>query len=63
MFSQERRIFQGKLTVAFQYLEGLDKTIYKGHVSDRTKGNGLKTESRPKSDVRKKLFTMRVVRL
>jgi len=67
LFSVEKGRLQGDLRAAFQYLkrayrkdgEGLFARV----CSDRTRGNGPKLkESRFRLDIRKKLFTMRVVK-
>ncbi|KFO54209.1 hypothetical protein N302_00830, partial [Corvus brachyrhynchos] len=67
LFSLENRRLQGDLLVAFQYLKGIYKKDGEGLFTraciDRTRGNGLKLkESRFRLDIRKKSFTVRVVR-
>jgi len=57
----------GDLRAAFQYLKGAYKRageeLFTRTCSDRTKGNGFKLkEIRFRLDIRKKFFTMRVVR-
>ena len=67
LFSLEKRGHQGDLIAAFQCLKGAYRKAEEGLFiradSDRTRGNGFKLEKcRFRLDLRKKLFTMRVVR-
>jgi len=67
LFRLKKKRFQGHLTVAFQYLKEAYKKAGEGLFtrgrSDRTRGNGFKLkEGRFRLDIRKKFFTMRVVR-
>jgi len=67
LFSVEKSRLQEDLTAAFQYLKWAykkdgDKLISRA-CSDRTRGNGFKLkEGRFRLDIRKKFFTMRVVK-
>jgi len=67
LFSLERRRHQGDLRAAFQYRKGAYRKdgegLFTRVCSDRTRGNGFKLkEDKFRLDIRKKFFTMRVVR-
>ena len=67
MFSLEKRWLWGDLNAAFLSLKGSYKSdgerLFTWVDNDRTRGNGLKLkEDRFRLDIRKKLFTVRVVR-
>ena len=66
-FSLKKKRLWEDLIAAFQYLKGAYKKAEEGifirACSNRTKGNGFKLEdSRYRLDIRKKLFTVKVVR-
>ncbi|KFQ78503.1 hypothetical protein N337_11024, partial [Phoenicopterus ruber ruber] len=67
LFSLEKKRLTGDLIVAFQYLKGAYKKdgekLFRRACCDRTRGNGFKLkEGRYRLDIRKKFFTMRVVK-
>jgi len=67
LFSLEKRRLWGDLRAAFQYLKGAYRKdgegLFTRVCSDRTRGNVSKLkEGRFRLDIRKKLFTMRVVK-
>jgi len=67
LFSLEQSRLQGDLIAAFQYLKGAYRQAGEGLCtricSDKTRGNGCKLkEGRFRLDIRKKFFTMRVLR-
>jgi len=67
LFSLEKRRLQGDLRPAFQYLKGAYRKdgegLFTRVCSDRTRGDGSKLkEGRFRLDIRKKFFTMRVVK-
>ncbi|PKU40458.1 hypothetical protein llap_9234 [Limosa lapponica baueri] len=67
LFSLEKRRLQGDLIAAFQHLKGTYKEAGEGlftrACSDRMRGKGFKREGgRFRLGIRKKFFTMRVVR-
>ena len=67
LFSLKKRKLQGDLIVAFQYLKGACRKAEEGLFirvyGNRTWGNGFKLEEdRFRLNIRKKLFTVRVVR-
>ena len=66
-FSLERRRPQGHLIAAFQYLKRAYRKagegLFRRACSDRTRGNGFELEEgRFRLGIRKKFFTVRVVR-
>ena len=67
LFSLEKRRLQGDLIAAFQYFKRASRKDGEGRFirecSDRTRGNGFELkEGRFRLDIRKKFFTVRVVR-
>ncbi|KFP57800.1 hypothetical protein N322_12596, partial [Cariama cristata] len=67
LFSLEKRRLQGNFIEAFQYLKGAymrdGNRLFSRVCCDRTRGNGFKLKKgRFRSDIRKKFFTMRVVK-
>jgi len=68
VFSLEKTRLWGDLIVAFQYLKGAyrkdGENIFSVACCDRTRSNGFKLrEGRFRLDIRKKFFTIRVVKL
>jgi len=67
LFSLEKSRLRGDLIAAFQYLKGACKKdgdkLFSRLCCNRTKGNGFKLkEGSFRPDIRKKFFTMRVVK-
>jgi len=67
LFSLEKRRLRGHLIAAFQYLKGAysndGEGLFTRECSDRMRNNSIKLkESRFRSEIRKKFFTLRVAR-
>jgi len=66
LFSLEKSRLQGDLVAAFQYLKGAYKKdgdrIFSRACCNRTRGNGFKLKDRLRLDIRRKYFTMTVVK-
>ena len=66
LFSLEKRRLRGDLIAAFQYLKGDYRkdgdNLFSKASCDGTRGDGFKLEGRFRLDIKRKVFTMKVVK-